>query len=472
MTIESINYQCPNCGAPLKYDVHSDALTCGNCSSAFSVEDIKVIYESKEKTTETGNDNTHNRKNFGDNASDIDELVTEAKQATVDNNTVHDNPIQSFLKRASWNEAERAGMRSYTCESCGASLTVDATTAVQECPYCGNQSVIPGVLDDSARPDSVIPFRIDKQQAIESLASYYKGKKFLPKAFASGNKVSHVQGVYVPFWLYDGTASGSGTFNATISNTMHQGDYMVTVTRYYQAHRSGNVSMQRVPADGSAKMPDGHMDAIEPYDYSDLRPFDIGYMPGYVAERFDENADECRTRTDERMEQTLADELRATVTGYTTVDRGHVSSSIEHSKTEYAMLPVWMLHTRWHDDDYLFAMNGQTGKMVGDLPVSVPKVIAWFTGLLIAFIAAMIGLDMSFLQFDETWEHILFDGGIPIAASGGICYSFYRQMKTAREKHEASGYITDQGLRLTGRTDVFINETVTRTKVAMDKPID
>ena len=133
--------------------------------------------------------------------------------------------------------------------------------------------------------------------------------------------------------------------------------------------------------DGSTKMPNGHMDAIEPYDYRAFQPFSTAYLPGYMADKYDEDADTCQARAHSRMQNSVSSELSASITGYSSVSTLSENIHIDYTAKHYALLPVWMLHTKWQGKDYLFAMNGQTGKLVGDLPVDKRKVAAWFAGI-------------------------------------------------------------------------------------------
>lgn len=176
---------------------------------------------------------------------------------------------------------------------------------------------------------------MSKEEATSALTSYYKGKKFLPKEFVQSNRIAHMQGVYVPFWLYDGNAEGSATYECKNIRVYTSGDEEVTETDVYEAYREGSLDFERIPADSSAKMPDAHMDAIEPFDFNELVPFSVAYLPGYLAERYDQEADTCQPRAMRRMKGSLEDELQATVTGYDDVtqesinaeQRGHGSFS-------------------------------------------------------------------------------------------------------------------------------------------------
>ena len=350
MAQESVNYQCPNCMGPLRYKGDSGMLECEFCESTFTPAQVEEAYAAKQREAdekaeaavaraEAGQQSSFER--MADEAAGASSVVTEdVIDAAVAVGAQAESSIASYLSRASWNEEERAGMRTYLCSSCGAQLTSDATTAIQECPYCGNQAMAPGSFVDTAKPDLVIPFKLDKAAAEQTLTEYYKGKKFLPKEFAAQNRIAHVQGVYVPFWLYDGSASGEGTFEARNIRTWREGKYEVTETHVYNAWRQGSSEFTRIPADGSAKMPDEHMDAIEPFDYDELTPFSVAYLPGFSAERYDQDSDACCHRAVRRMENTLADQLRDTVTGYDQVDPADVDAEVSFSEIKQALLPV------------------------------------------------------------------------------------------------------------------------------------
>ena len=172
-----------------------------------------------------------------------------------------------------------------------------------------------------------------------------------------------------------------------------ESDRTVTTTDHYDAYRKGNISFERVPVDGSSKMPDGHMDAIEPFDYDALRPFSVAYMPGYIANRYDEDCETCKARAERRMEESTISALRETVVDEyddATVESKQLDYTWENS--DYALFPVWMLSTSWNGKSYLFAMNGQTGKFVGDLPVDKGAARKWMLGLTAALSAASYGV--------------------------------------------------------------------------------
>ena len=416
MATQITNYQCPSCTGPLQFSATTGKLECEYCGSGFTAEEIEELYAAK----------------------------NEKAEAAAENAAAADG----------W-DAEN--MRSYLCPSCGAELLCDVTTAATACPYCGNPTVVPGQFADVQRPDYVIPFAVEKETAVEALKQHYKGKFLLPGTFARESHLEEVKGVYVPFWLYDGDADANVVFRATRSRVHTTPNERITTTDHFRVERAGTVSFEKVPVDGSTKMPDGHMDAIEPFDYEKLEPFSMSYLPGFLADKYDLNAEECAQRAQERCRNSAIAAMESTVTGYngSTVEQADVQ--MQQENVSYALMPVWLLSTRWQDKNYLFAMNGQTGKLVGDLPVSKVRMALLFAGLFA--VLATFG----WLIF-ETEVGII--GGAILAAV--ICFVFYGTMKTANVQRDANAYIPGSGVTVRHRLDVFTHQTVTRQPINRD----
>lgn len=362
MATQVTNYQCPACTGPLHFAGATGKLECEYCGSAYDVAEIEALYAEKEEKAQAASEQ-------------------EAKKAAKRAASGTEDGWDASGAGAAWSDEEAAGLRSYCCPSCGAEIVCDQTTAATSCVYCGNPTVVPGQLGGNLKPDYVIPFKLDKDAAVKALKKYYKGKRLLPKAFSGDNHISELQGVYVPFWLFDGEADCEASYDASRSHTHTEGDYEVTETEHYIVERQGSFQFQRIPVDGSSKMPDAHMDSIEPFDYSELKPFSTAYLPGYLADKYDVNAEESIPRANERVEGSADMLLRDTVRSYDSVIRKSGNVRIHKGDVRYAMLPVWMLHTKWQDKDFLFAMNGQTGKLIGDLPISKGKFAAWMAGI-------------------------------------------------------------------------------------------
>jgi hypothetical protein len=227
---------------------------------------------------------------------------------------------------------------------------------------------VPGQFAGTLRPDLVIPFKLDKEAAKAALREHFKGKKLLPRAFSSENHLDEIKGVYVPFWLFDADAEADMRFNATHLRSWSDRNFNYTETRYYRLYRNGFIHFENVPVDGSEKMPDDVMESLEPFDTSQAVPFKKAYLTGYFADRYDVSAADSVGRANERVKNSTVQAFSQTTGGYAGVSCCGSNIRLNNAKAKYALLPVWILNTSWHGKNYQFAMNGQTGKFVGDLP--------------------------------------------------------------------------------------------------------
>lgn len=291
-----------------------------------------------------------------------------------------------------WKEEEKTGMNVYICSSCGGEILVDGTTSATSCPFCDNPVVIKERVEGLLRPDFILPFRLDKEDAKKALLAHFKGKTLLPEIFKSENHVDEIKGVYVPFWLFDADAHANLRYRATRVRSWSTRDYIYTETQHFSIIRQGEIGFEHVPADGSTKMADDLMESIEPYNSAELKDFQTAYMAGYTADKYDVTAEQSIERANARIKQSTADAFAATVQGYSTVQPENTVIKLTSGKTRYALYPVWLLNTTFRGKKYTFAMNGQTGKFVGDLPVDRKKYWAWLGGLTAGIGAAMLAV--------------------------------------------------------------------------------
>ena len=273
------------------------------------------------------------------------------------------------------------GFCSYVCNSCGGEIVCEENTAAASCPFCGNHVVMTGKLSGALKPDYVIPFKLDKNAAKEALKGYYNGKRLLPKVFKDQNHIEEIKGVYVPFWLFDANADANMRYKATKVRTWSDSRYNYTETSYFAVSRGGNLEFGKVPVDGSTKMPDDLMESLEPFDFSQAVDFQTAYLAGYLADKYDVDAAQSAERANERIRKSTEAAFYETVKGYTTISKESGSIRLQNSKVSYALFPVWLLTTTWNGESWLFAMNGQTGKMVGNLPLDKAAYVRWLFGL-------------------------------------------------------------------------------------------
>ena len=378
MPAQVTNYKCPTCTGPLHFVGASGKLECDYCGASYDVAQIEALYAEKEGKAAAAQQSAE-------------------EKAAAEKKTAEGSEWDMSDLSTDWG-AEGEGMKAYNCPSCGAQLICDATTAATSCPYCGNPTVVPGQFAGTLKPDFVIPFKLSREDAIQRLKQHYKGKVFLPKSFSSENHLQEISGVYVPFWMFSGEAEGDAHFDATRSRTYKSGDYRITETDHYDAYRAGSLAFEKIPVDGSEKMPDEHMDSIEPYDYDDLKPFSSAYLPGYLADKYDVSVEDSRARADRRCEGSFVAAMEGTVEGYTSCSVREENIRLKRGKVQYALMPVWILNTKWEGKDYLFAMNGQTGKLVGNLPVSKKRALGLFSAIAAPLLAAAISLGLLLMR--------------------------------------------------------------------------
>ena len=426
MADQITNYKCPACSGPLHFAAKSGQMECEFCGSTYSVEEIEAHY------------------------AEEDAKAAQAK-AEADHKPASDN--EWAVSDEMWNGE---GMKSYSCPSCGATLVCDDNLAASSCPYCGNPTVVPGQFTDMLKPDYVIPFKLEKDDALKALKKHYGNKYLLPQAFKNANHLDEIKGVYVPFWLYDGKAYGDCEYEAVKSETKRQGDEQITNKEIYHVERKGTLEFSKIPADASTKMDDNLMESIEPYKYEDLKPFSKAYLTGYMADKYDVEAKDDAPRVISRAKESTRNALYNDVKGYTNVTPKTENIRVEQGKAYYAMLPVWLLTTRWNGNNYTFAMNGQTGKLVGDLPTNKPKM--WMT------IAAIFAVVMLATMFIAGWTA---SGGLvaAIVVAGIAGVILYNSTKSVAHVTAANNYIKQDGVNITHRKDTFLRKEESRQKI-------
>ncbi|MBE6616893.1 MAG: hypothetical protein E7627_02955 [Ruminococcaceae bacterium] len=362
---ELLEYKCPCCGGAIGFDSRSQNLKCPYCDTEFDIDTLKHYDE---------------------------DLITSTP-------TEEDTEWESSDNQ--WSDEEQDGFRVYSCDSCGGEIVAEETTSATSCPYCGNPVVMKEQLSGVLKPDYVIPFKLDKKAAKAGLLKHLSGKPLLPKIFKDENHIDEIKGMYVPFWLFDADADANIRYKATRVRSWSDTNYIYTETQYYSVVRGGDIGFERVPVDGSSKMPDDLMQSIEPYDFSEAVDFKTAYLAGFLADKYDITADESAKQANARMKRSTEIKFADTVYGYASVVPESSNVKIHNGQAKYALYPVWILNTTWKDKKYIFAMNGQTGKFVGDLPIDKKAAFLWFLGLtpVCSIAAYAVSLLLRFLGF-------------------------------------------------------------------------
>ena len=328
-----LEYKCPACGASLQFDSGSQQVVCPYCDSSFTPQSL----------------------------IDYDAFLQQSA-ANADSET--------WEKDAElWEKDEASGLNVYVCGACGGEVLGDDTLASARCPFCDNTVIMKRQFTGEWKPDLVLPFKLDRAHAQEAFKKHLFGKKLLPKAFRSESNIEEIKGIYVPFWLFSSDVQSNVRFKGTRTRFWTDGKFDYTETSHYALLRGGSAHFERIPVDGSEKMDDALMDSLEPFNLNDAVDFQTAYLSGYFSDRYDVSSDVSVGRAKKRFENTMENRLIATTATYSGVTKESGTTSEHNNRREYALLPVWLLHVRWNDKLYTFAMNGQTGKFVGNLPL-------------------------------------------------------------------------------------------------------
>ncbi|MBQ1257599.1 MAG: hypothetical protein IIX93_10040 [Clostridia bacterium] len=421
--MSTIAYKCPCCGSPLAYGAESGKLECASCSNSFDLESIESMQ--------------------------LDETKSGVK---------FDLPAGHF------DHSDQQAMAAYICQSCGAELMTEGTTTATECPYCGSPTILPDRINAGVKPELVVPFTVSKKEAQEIFDGYFKGKALLPNIFKeSRNRISDMRKLFVPYWLFDCDAYGNAVYDAEKRRTERRGDWEIEKIDHYIVRRSGSMAFENIPVDGSEKLDNKITESLEPYDLSAAVPFKPAVLAGSMADHADVDAEKCEERAAERVENSLSDALRDTVTGYTHVSERGKNIFSENGKVKPALMPVWLITTEKEDKTYTFAINGQTGALTCDVPADTKKSFLWGGGIfacvmaLAAVILALTGL--------LSGAMLLISAVIAVIIALIVVSMLTSQLKQAVHQDSAGKYIKNGSFVVTDASDHFLYRTTNRRKI-------
>lgn len=359
MDIRTVTYQCPNCSAALEYDNSIGKFRCFYCDGTFEEREIKNLFKDNEQME------------LKENESELTE------EQAVD---------EEFAQQSAL----------YNCPNCGAGVICDSLTASTRCHFCHTPVILSGRLSGDYKPDVIIPFTTTREQAESGFERYIQGKFLLPKGFKENARINSISALYVPYWLKSGIIDSEMTAMGGKVTSWSRGDTRYVNTKLYRVERGMDMAFIRVPCDGSRRIDDSLMESIEPFNYSGLKPFSMSYLSGCAAEKYDVPKQEAAQRIDERVRQAAEQVLRDSAKEYNTLTDVQIRVASRQQTYVYALLPVWFLNYTYNGKDYAFAMNGQTGTMFGQLPVSGLK--KFLFGLGIFLIPCAIPLLMKLLE--------------------------------------------------------------------------
>ena len=327
----TLENKCPCCTASISFNPRIGKWKCEYCGSVFNLDEMKK--------------HSNNAANHESNNVNTNESIDDSQYVT------------------------------YHCESCGAEIITDEQTSATFCVYCGATAILKNKLIGKFAPEYIIPFKKTKEDSIEAFKTLSKGRALVPKAFTSEQNITKIRGVYVPFWLYDVKASGDLHMIGTRSTSWTTASKHYVKTDKYKVVRGGDVIFNKIPVDGSKRFDNDIMNSLEPFDFQELVKYNHAYLSGFYAEKYDENNEDLFKCAKERAINSTIEKFKDETTGYETLNVESNNFKAMEVRKAYALLPVWMVNVKYKDKMHLFAMNGQTGEFIGDIPLDVPRAI-------------------------------------------------------------------------------------------------
>lgn len=335
---QTLVYECPACGAGVEFSADKQAFTCDFCRSEFTREEL-----------------------------------------------LQANTEEMLRERQAAQEEFNAQMNEYQCSNCGAEIIADEHTAAGFCCYCHNPVVLVGRLSGAMLPKRIVPFHYGKDAAKEKFLKFAKKKLFVPKDFFCEEQVERITGIYYPFWITDADSDSVMDAHATRTRVWRRGNVEYTETSNFAVHRRGNIHFEDITTSAFSEADKRMLEGILPYPSEALEAFSMPYLAGYQAKKRNVEREAVSGEVRQRMENYSTQLLRSTVHGYSTVSVVSDDIRLLKSHWEYSLLPIWILTYRDRRDKvYTYAMNGHTGKIYGELPVSW-----WRLGALLGAVTAV-----------------------------------------------------------------------------------
>lgn len=314
-------YECPNCGGNLWYDIPSGKIACRSCDSKFDP------YEVSEK-------------NGAEEGTDYEVTV-------------------------------------FTCPQCGGEIYSTDNTAAGFCTFCGSSAILESRLQREHRPGYIIPFQKTKDECKKSYIKMMRHAIFAPKELKSEKHISEFRGIYMPYWVYD-IRQGGDNVSLQGATSRRVGDYIVT--SHYLLDLDLQAYYKGISFDASSSFADAISEKLAPFDVKNMKRFTPSFLSGFYADTSDVDTslyeEDARKLAVSRTKDFL--EKDKTVKKYklegadATIGK-QLNTCVK--SVDGAMFPVWFMAYKNKDRVAYATVNGQTGKVVADLPVDHKKYV-------------------------------------------------------------------------------------------------
>ena len=374
--MDVLTHKCPNCGGALTFEPDDQKFHCPYCLSIFTVDEVSE-FEEKQKQAQMAEPETPAEEPTAESASETETINTTDTAGEAENAEGVSDSMDLFL-----------------CPNCGAEIVTDATTAATYCYYCHNPVVLQGRLSGNFLPNKVLPFAIGKEEATVKFLEWAQKKAFVPKDFFSQEQVEKLTGVYFPYWDVDAETQGELTGTGTSLRVWIVGDIEYTETKQYEIERAGKIKFKNLVKNALSKNVQQKMvTGVQPFPLEKAVEFKNQYLAGFQAEKRDIEYADMQETVKKELHSYSEDLLRGTVGSFSTFVPRQKNVDVTKEEEQYLLLPVWLVTYRSNDSDkktYYYAMNGQTGKVSGVLPISYKKLgltaLGIFLGVLLLFL--------------------------------------------------------------------------------------
>jgi len=334
------SYKCPSCGAGIEYKPTLQKFKCDYCLSEYTVDEFN------KETEEKGHVKEH--------------------------------------------------LNSYHCNNCGANVISEETTTATFCYYCHNPIILSDKLKGEFKPKKMIPFSIDKSQAKESFLRWAGKKRFVPKDFTSNSQLEKITGIYLPYWWVDAKAEIDYVGEGRNIRVWRSFNTEYTEVKKYEIIRKGQIDLNNISELAFKKIDKDLLNGVMPYDEEETIDFSMPYLSGFFAEQYDIEREEAAPLIEEQMGRYYGYLISEAISGFNQVSERRNSIDIKEKLWNYTLLPVWILTYNYRDKVYVFAVNGQTGRSYGELPLSREK-ISLTTSIIFGFTAIILLLGGLFI---------------------------------------------------------------------------
>jgi DNA-directed RNA polymerase subunit RPC12/RpoP len=349
-------YSCPSCGAEATWSPAKQALVCTYCGT-----------------------------------------ISPAKLAS-DGALVREHDLAAALREIPDSERDWGTARNTVkCQSCQAISSFDAKVVAERCEFCGSAALVPyEQLKESIRPESLLPFKVPETQVRETIRKWYASRWFAPNKLGRRALTDTVHGLYLPYWTFDARVEADWTAES--------GEYYITTEQFTDAQgRRQTRQVQKVrwyPSAGSVRhffddhlvcgsrgVSHSRLREVEPFPTDILAPYDPGYISGWPVERYQIDLRQASITSKEEMEQQIVVMCGQQVPG-DTYRNLHVDARFFERTFKHVLFPIWMLSYDYGRRGYQVIVNGETGRIAGDHPLSFWKIFF----LVVTILAILAGV--------------------------------------------------------------------------------